>query len=96
MSVRGADNMKYIHKLRDTCPFKSNRLELAQAVMLSNGRRRSAVTNQPVFYLPVLKSKNGMLKIDDKKVPGRKNDPSNVKVFMDALSRPLLFAKRVC
>lgn len=47
-------------------------------------------------YIPLLKSKNGMLKIDDMKVPGRKNDPINVKVFIDALSRPLLFTKRFC
>lgn len=47
-------------------------------------------------HVPVLKSKNGMLKMDAIKVPGRKNEPINVNVFIDALSRPLLSAKRCC
>jgi hypothetical protein len=37
-----------------------------------------------------------MLKMDDMKAPGKKNEPSNVNVFIDALSRPLLSAKRCC
>jgi hypothetical protein len=37
-----------------------------------------------------------MLNRDDKKAPGKKAEPSNVKVFMEVLSRRLISARRRC
>lgn len=96
MSVKGVDNTKYIHRLRDTCPFTSDKHGLAWAKTTVCGGRHFSSVREPQNYVPLLKSKNGMLKIDDMKVPGRKNDPIIVNVFIDALSRPLLFTKRFC
>ena len=48
------------------------------------------------FYLPLLKSKNDMLKTDETKVPGRKSEPRKVRVFIDVLSLLLASAKRCC
>lgn len=36
-SVRGADNTKYIQRLRDTGPFKSGRYGLGQMIWLVEG-----------------------------------------------------------
>lgn len=41
-------------------------------------------------------SKNGMLNMDDRKVPGKNTAPSIVVVFIEALSRLLAFARRCC
>lgn len=96
VSVRGVDKTKYIHKLRDTCPFKSGGGGSAQVQALSCGACRICASQGTDRHVPLLKSKNGMLKMDDMKAPGKKNEPSNVNVFIDALSRPLLSAKRCC
>ncbi len=45
---------------------------------------------------PLLKSKNVMLKREDKKVPGRKVAPSNANVFIEMLSRLLASANLCC
>lgn len=43
---------------------------------------------------PCLKSKNDMLKIEDKNVPGRKVAPRNASVFIEILSRLMAPASR--
>lgn len=48
------------------------------------------------MHLPTLKSKNVMLKTEDRNVPGRNTAPSNDKVFMAVLSRLLAWANRLC
>lgn len=95
-SVRGVDSTKYIHKLRDTWPFISGRSELISQKILYPVEHPEHTIVSRDDHVPVLKSKNGMLKMDAMKVPGRKHEPINVNVFIDALSRPLLSAKRCC